>query len=309
MNNEKRKVIHSLFFFVLSFWSKNMKKTFYLVGILTLLFVSNTFGQLNLPRESQRAEVSQTVGDVRISLVYHRPNTKARKVWGELVPFGKVWRTGANEATVFEISRDVTVNGKPLPAGKYSLHTIPNKDEWTIIFNKTWNQWGSFNYDEKQDALRVTVKPEKTNFQETLSYNFENVTANTTQVAIIWEKVKVPFIVDAGDVSGRALADIRQAMKNLKSDDFRTASQAANWVLAMKMPAYYGEALGWIDTSIKIRENFGNLTTKARLLAELGRKQDAIAVAEKAIQVGKAATPVVNTTDLEKLLNEWKAGK
>ncbi len=286
-----------------------MKKTFYLVGILTLLFVSNTFGQLNLPRESQRAEVSQTVGDVRISLVYHRPNTKARKVWGELVPFGKVWRTGANEATVFEISRDVTVNGKPLPAGKYSLHTIPNKDEWTIIFNKTWNQWGSFNYDEKQDALRVTVKPEKTNFQETLSYNFENVTANTTQVAIIWEKVKVPFIVDAGDVSGRALADIRQAMKNLKSDDFRTASQAANWVLAMKMPAYYGEALGWIDTSIKIRENFGNLTTKARLLAELGRKQDAIAVAEKAIQVGKAATPVVNTTDLEKLLNEWKAGK
>ncbi|MFN2391567.1 MAG: DUF2911 domain-containing protein [Pyrinomonadaceae bacterium] len=286
-----------------------MKKTFYLVGILTLLFVSNAFGQLNLPRESQRAEVSQTVGDTRISLVYHRPNTKARKVWGELVPFGKVWRSGANEATVFEISRDVTVNGKPLPAGKYSLHTIPNKDEWTIIFNKTWNQWGSFNYDEKQDALRITVKPEKTDFQETLSYNFENVTANAAQVAIVWEKVKVPFTVNVGDVSGRALTDIREAMKNLKADDFRTPSQAANWVLAMKMPAYYGEALGWIDTSIKIRENFGNLSTKARLLAESGRKQDAIAVAEKAIQIGKAATPPANTADLEKLLSEWKAGK
>jgi len=286
-----------------------MKKTFYLVGILTLLFVSNAFGQLNLPRESQRAEVSQTVGDARISLVYHRPNTKARKVWGELVPFGKVWRTGANEATVFEISRDVTVNGKPLPAGKYSLHTIPNKDEWTIIFNKTWNQWGSFNYDEKQDALRITVKPEKADFQETLSYNFENITANAAQVSIVWEKVKVPFTVNVGDVSGRTLAEIREAMKNLKSDDFRTPSQAANWVLAMKMPAYYGEALQWIDTSIKIRENFGNLTTKARLLAELGRKPDAIAVAEKAIQVGKAATPPANTADLEKLLSEWKAGK
>ncbi|MCA1622210.1 MAG: DUF2911 domain-containing protein [Acidobacteria bacterium] len=286
-----------------------MKKTFYLVGILTLLFVSNAFGQLNLPRESQRAEVSQTVGDTRISLVYHRPNTKARKVWGELVPFGKVWRSGANEATVFEISRDVTVNGKPLPAGKYSLHTIPNKDEWTIIFNKTWNQWGSFNYDEKQDALRITVKPEKTDFQETLSYNFENVTANAAQVAIVWEKVKVPFTVNVGDVSGRALTDIREAMKNLKADDFRTPSQAANWVLAMKMPAYYGEALGWIDTSIKIRENFGNLSTKARLLAESGRKQDAIVVAEKAIQIGKAATPPANTADLEKLVSEWKAGK
>ena len=105
------------------------------------------------------------------------------------------------------------------------------------------------------------------------------------------------------------MAEIRQAMKNLKSDDFRTPSQAAGWVLAMKMPAYYPEALQWIDTSIKIRENFGNLNTKARLLAELGRKQDAIVVAEKAIQVGKAANPPANTADLEKLLSEWKAGK
>lgn len=286
-----------------------MKKVFYSIAILTLFFASNIFAQLNLPRESQRQSVSQTIGDTTVSIVYHRPNVKARKVWGNLVPFGQVWRTGANEATVFEISRDATINGKLLPAGKYSLHTIPNRNEWTIIFNKVWEQWGSFTYDEKQDALRVSAKPDKIEFQETLSYNFENITANTTQVAIAWERVKVPFTVDVGDVTGRVLTGIRQAMKNLKSDDFRTPSQAANWILTSKMSAYYNEALGWIDTSIKIRETFGNLNTKARLLAETGKKQEAIAVAEKAIQVGKAATPAANTADLEKLLTEWKAGR
>ena len=286
-----------------------MKKTFYLAAIFTFLFAANAFGQLNLPRESQRQTLTQMVGDATVSIVYHRPNVKNRKVWGELVPFGKVWRAGANEATVFEISKDVTINGKLLPAGKYSLHAIPSANEWTIIFNKVWDQWGSFTYDEKQDALRVSVKPEKTDFQETLSYSIDSVTANTAQVSINWERMKIPFMVDVGDVNGRALENIRQAMKNLKSDDFRTPAQAASWVLAMKMSANYAEALTWIEASIKTRENFGNLNTKARLLAEMGKKQDAITVAEKAIQVGKAATPPANTTDLEKLVSNWKSGK
>lgn len=286
-----------------------MKKTFYLAGILCLFFVSSVFAQLNLPRESQRQSLTQTVGDATVSIVYHRPNVKNRKVWGELVPMGKVWRAGANEATLFEVSKDVTINGKPLPAGKYSLHAIPNTNEWTIIFNKIWDQWGSFTYDEKQDALRVSVKPKKIDFQETLTYSIEDVTPNMAQISINWEKMKIPFTIDVGDVNGRVLENIRQAMKNLKSDDFRTPAQAASWVLAMKMSANYGEALGWIDASIKARENFGNLNTKARLLAETGKKQDAVAVAEKAIQIGKAATPPVNTTDLEKLVSDWKSGK
>jgi len=286
-----------------------MKKVFYSIAILTLFLVSNSFAQLNLPRESQRQSVSQIVGDTTVSIVYHRPNIKGRKVWGTLVPFSEVWRSGANEATVFEISRDASINGKTLAAGKYSLHTIPNKNEWTIIFNRVSDQWGSFSYDEKQDALRVTAKPEKIEFRETLSYDFENVASNQTQVSIAWERVKVPFTVNVGDVSGRTLTNIRQTMKNLKSDDFRTPSQAANWILTSKMTAYYNEAIGWIDTSIKVRETFGNLSTKARLLAETGKKSEAIVVAEKAIVVGKAATPAVKTGDLEKIVADWKAGK
>jgi hypothetical protein len=286
-----------------------MKKTLYLFGILTLFCVSNVFAQLNLPRESQRQSLSQVIGDTTVSIVYHRPNTKARKVWGELVPLGAVWRTGANEATVFEVSNDVKINGQLLPKGKYSLHTIPAADEWTIIFSKKWEQWGSFTYDAKDDALRVKSKPVKVDFQETMSFGIENSTMNTAQVFIAWEKVKVPFTIDVGDVGGRTLAEIRKAMTSLKPDDLRTPGQAANWVLTMKMAANYEEALGWLDAGIKNRETYGLLYSKARLQKELGKTPEAIMTAEKAIQVGKAATPVANTANLEKMLAEWKAKK
>ncbi|MDQ3749849.1 MAG: DUF2911 domain-containing protein [Acidobacteriota bacterium] len=286
-----------------------MKTKFYLAVTLILLGCSSVFAQLTLPRESQRQSVTQTIGDTTVAVVYHRPNVKDRKIWDGLEKYGAVWRTGANENTTFEVSNDVKINGQVLPKGKYGLHTIPNKDEWTIIFNKVNNEWGSFNYDQKQDALRVTVKPLKAELQETMSLGFENVKANTADVVIAWERVKVPFTIDVGDVAGRTLTNIRTQMASLKTDDFRTPAQAAGWVLNSKMSANYEEALKWIDASIKTRETVGNLYTKARLLAELNRKDEAIATVEKAIAMGKAATPAVNTADLEKKLNEWKASK
>ena len=281
-----------------------------LIALFVLVFSINAVAQLNIPRESARQEIMQTVGDTKIAVVFHRPNTKGREVWGkEIVPYGEVWRTGANENTTFEISNDVKINGQILPKGKYGLHTIPNKDEWTIIFNKVNNEWGSFKYDRKQDALRVSVKPSKIETQETMAILFENVKANTSDVVIAWEKVRFPFTVDVGDVTGRALADIRTQMASVKPDDARTPAQAAGWVLNSKMTANYEEALKWIDASIKVREGFNNLNTKARLLGGLNRKAEAIATAEKAIQIGKAATRAANTADLEKMIVEWKASK
>jgi hypothetical protein len=286
-----------------------MKTKFYLAVTLILLGCSSIFAQLTLPRESNRQSVTQTIGDTTVAVVYHRPNVKNRQIWDGLEKYGKVWRTGANEATTFEISNDVKINGQTLPKGKYTLHTIPNRDEWTIIFNKTAEQWGSFTYDQKQDALRVTVKPLKAELQETMSLGFENVKMNTADAVIAWERVKVPFTIDVGDVTGRTLANIRTQMASLKADDFRTPAQAAGWVLNSKMSANYEEALKWVDASIKTREGVGNLYTKARLLAELNRKDEAIATVEKAIAMGKAATPAVDTADLEKKLNEWKTSK
>lgn len=286
-----------------------MKSKIFLSAVLVFLGFSSVFAQLNLPRESNRQSVTQVIGDTSVAIVYHRPNVKGRKVWGGLESYGKVWRAGANENTTFEVSNDVKINGQLLPKGKYGLHAIPNKDEWTIIFNKVNNEWGSFNYDQKQDALRVSAKPVKTPLQETMAFSFENVKMNTADVVIAWEEVKVPFTIDVGDVNGRVLTDIRNQMANLKPDDFRTPAQAAGWVLNSKLTANYEEALKWIDASIKTRETVGNLYTKARLLAAMNRKSEAIATIEKAIATGKSATPAANTTELEKTLQEWKNSK
>lgn len=292
-----------------------MSKKVFLSLIVIAACASGVFAQLTLPRESQRQEVSQTVGDAKITYSYHRPNVKGRAIWGCqttdvlprggvtypcLVPYGQVWRTGANEATVFEFSSDVTINGQKLPKGKYSLHTIPGASEWTIIFNKNWGQWGSFTYDAKDDVIRVTAKPMPSDFHETMSIEIENVKANTADVYLRWEKVAVPFTVDIGDVSARLLADVRRRMVS-------EPVQMANYVLSQKMTANYEEALGWLDGSIKMRETFGNLQTKARLLAEMGRTKEAVETGEKAIAVGKAATPAANTAAFEKVVADWKA--
>ena len=300
-----------------------MKKLFFLT-ILTALCALTASAQLTLPRASQRAEVTQTVGDTRISIVYHRPNVNGRTIWGCqaknvvpktnyeepcIVPNGQVWRTGANENTTFEVTNDVTIAGQKLPAGKYGFHAIPNRDDWILIFSKDNDKWGSFSYDASKDQMRVQVKPIKADHRETLTYDFENVTSNTAQVTLRWEKIAVPFTVDVGDVNGRVVTQIREAIKNRKADDVRPLNQGAGYVLASKVKTSYEEAIGWLDESIKARETFGNLNAKARILAEMGKTADAIATAEKAIQVGKAATPAANTADLEKLVAEWKAKK
>lgn len=286
-----------------------MKRFIYLT-IFTIVFSVSAFAQLQLPQESNKAAVSQIVGDTTISITYFRPNVKGRKIWGDLVPYDKVWRSGANNATVFEVNNDVTINGQQLPKGKYSLHSIPTANDVTLIFNKTWDQWGSFNYDEKQDQLRVKVKPQMASApRETLMYEFEAVKDNSTAAVLSWEKWRIPFNINVGDVYGRTLAQIRSAVQTRKADDVRPLNQGAGYILASKKKENYEEALGWLDTSIKTKEGFGNLSAKARLLNEMGKKKEAIEAGEKAVQVGKAATPAANTADFEKTLADWKAGK
>lgn len=175
-----------------------MKKTLFLFSLITILFAMNTLAQK--PRASQKSSLSQTVGNTEVSIIYHRPNVKGRTIWGDLVPYGKVWRTGANNATVFEVSGDVRVNGQKLSKGKYSLYSIPGEKEWTIIFNKTWDQWGT-RYDEAQDALRVKTKPAEGEFRETMMFSIENVSGYKANVVIAWDKLRIPFEVDTSSVA------------------------------------------------------------------------------------------------------------
>jgi hypothetical protein len=301
-----------------------------MIRIYSILFtvvlgvVSVGSAQVSLPRESQRQEITQTVGDGKVAIVYHRPNVKARTIWGCettdvvpiannlypcLVPYGQVWRAGANENTTIEFTRDVNINGKALPAGKYGFHIIPGKTDWTLIFSKDNDKGGSFSYDEKRDALRVMVRPAKAPMQETLVYGFESVAPNSTLVNLRWEKVAVPFTVDVGDIHGRSLAAIREAIKARKDDDFRPLNQGASYIRTFKLKANYDEGLGWIDTSIAGRETIGNLNVKAGLLAEMGRFDEAVALGEKALGLAKAAaTPSRSTiASLEDSIKEWKA--
>ncbi|MEP6704882.1 MAG: DUF2911 domain-containing protein [Acidobacteriota bacterium] len=294
---------------------------------VVLGFVSAGIAQVAVPRESTRQEITQTVGDSKISIVYHRPNTKARKLWGCtaknlvpvtnyeepcIVPYGQVWRTGANENTTIEFSRDVTINGQALPVGKYGFHIIPGKVDWTLIFSRDNDKWGSFSYDEKRDALRVKVKPEKAEMHETLTYDFEDVTARTTKVALRWERISVPFTADIGDIHGRVLASIRDAIKNRKADDYRPMGQGANYIRTFKLTANYDEALGWIDESIKGKETPGNLNAKATLLAQMGRFDEAVVLGEKALALAKSSTPPAGAAQiagLEGSIKKWKAKK
>lgn len=172
-------------------------KTFF--GLIVFLFVftffasSSVYAQEQKPRVSPKAGVSQTVGITNIAVTYSRPGVKGRNIWGELVPFDKIWRAGADEASAISFSGDVTIEGQTLPAGKYSFFTIPGKDKWTLIFNSVAEQWGAYNYDQTKDVLRVEVKPYEGSFVEWLRFSFEDLTKESATLILEWEKLKVPF--------------------------------------------------------------------------------------------------------------------
>lgn len=147
-------------------------------------------------RISPKAGITQQVGLTDITITYGRPGVKDRTIWGKLVPFDAVWRAGANEATKIVFSTDVIIEGKKLKKGSYSFFTIPGKKDWTIIFNKVADQWGAFEYNESQDALRIKVKPEKGNWQEWLAYTITKVSDTSAVIRLEWEKLRIPFKVE-----------------------------------------------------------------------------------------------------------------
>ena len=259
--------------------------------------------QLDLPRPSPKATVSQTVGLTDVTITYCRPSVHGRVIWGGLVPYDQVWRTGANEATTITFSDEVAIEGTTLPAGTYGLFTVPGKDTWTVIFNKGAKQWGAYDYKQSEDVLRIKVKPQPAAFTEVMTFGFPAVTVDAATVALTWEKVEVPFMVHVATVP-KVLAAARKAVAEAKPDDWRTPYRAA--VFCLDNDVSLDEAKAWIDKSVAVKETMANLTAKARLLALQGQKADAIATAKKAIEVGKAADPKADTSTVDKLIADWQ---
>jgi hypothetical protein len=243
----------------------------------------------------------QTIGVTDVTIVYSRPGVKGRPIWGTLVPWDKVWRTGANEATAITFSNDVMVEGQKLAAGTYALATIPSANEWTLIFNSDANQWGAFSYDEKKDVLRIKVKPQAADFREWMTFEVPEISADSAKVVLRWEKIAVSFTV-ATDTKSNTMAGIRTALGAAKADDWRIRYNAANYAWNNGDAA---DAQKWLDESLKINENVRNLWLKAQMQAKAGDKAAAKATADAALAKATDADKDF-VAQVKKDLEGWK---
>jgi hypothetical protein len=241
---------------------------------------------LDLPRQSQHAKITQRIGITDVTINYHRPLVNDRKVWGGLVPYGKVWRAGANENTTITFTDAVTIEGKPLAAGTYGLHMIPNADEWTVIFSNNSTSWGSFTYDEKEDALRINVKPSSADMHNALTYDFDQLKPDSALVVMEWEKVAVPFKVSV-DVHDVVEASLKKQLRNLSQYTWMSWDDAANYLLAEKVD--YDDALIYSNKSVENEDRYDNEITKSKVLMAMNRKDDALAAQKKGLDM---ATPL-----------------
>ncbi|MBP9119784.1 MAG: DUF2911 domain-containing protein [Ignavibacterium sp.] len=242
--------------------------------IVFLLFVISISAQQNLttPQASQKASISQRIGLTDIEVIYHRPTVNNRVVWGGIVPYDQVWRAGANENTTISFSTDVMVENKKVTAGTYGLHMIPTKNTWTIILSKDNAAWGSFFYNEKNDAVRFTVTPATNDFQEWLSYSFDQLSAKATTLTLKWEKLSVPIKIEV-DVNETVIASMEKELTGIPGFFWQGWNQIALYALTNNYNLE--KASAWVERSIGINKNLTNLMTKSLILESMGKSQEA----------------------------------
>lgn len=236
--------------------------------------------QIDMPQASPKAKLETRVGLTDVELVYSRPGLKGRdkKIFGDLIPYGKVWRTGANESTKITFSEEVNVKGEPLPAGTYALYTIPGENEWTIIFSNKLELWGDMGYNEEDDALRVTVKPTAIAYpQETFTIDFSNYTSNSAELSILWDNTLVSIPVET-EVDSKVMAQIEEKMQAEEINP-STYFQAANYYYQNNKDL--DQALSWINKALESREHYVFYNVKSKILAEQKKYKDAVKAAEK----------------------------
>ena len=256
-----------------------------------------------LPRVSPNASITQTVGVTTVEVTYGRPSTRDRDIFGGLVSYGEVWRTGANEATVVDLSTPASIGGETLPAGRYALFTIPGEDEWTIIFNETADQWGAYNYDESKDALRVTTEPMTGPEHEMLTFAFEDVTDTSATLLIQWAGTHVPVEMRVDT----------PAIVMERGDEM--AASADNWQVPLRFAGYalqndvmLDKAMSWTKASLEMEETFPGLSVQARIHAALGDFDEAVSAGEKAMQMANAMNGMPRGAEqLQANLDEWRS--
>jgi len=276
-----------------------MLKIFQLsMAIIFILSLSSFGQQIKTPRPSPDATVIQFVGVTEVKIDYSSPGVKGRKVWGELVPFGEIWRTGANEATTITFSDVVKVNGNELPAGTYGLHTIPGENEWEFIFSKDTKIDGSSNFNKDNEVLRIKAKPEEHHFMERMTFLFTDVTDISASVNLLWDKLNVSFNIET-NTQELFLSKAREQLS------WSPTFQAAQYCLTNN--TNLEEAYKWIEASCLINEVYWNTRVKAQIQNKLGIKNEAIATMEKSIALGsKMEEAPFDYDNMKKMLEDWK---
>jgi tetratricopeptide (TPR) repeat protein len=259
---------------------RTMRGLFVFIPVF-LLFVPPAAAQqqIKTPDASPAASVSQSIGLADFTVVYHRPAVNKREVWDKLVPYGQVWRAGANENTTVTATTPFTFGGKAVPAGTYGVHVLPTADTWTFILSSQSKAWGSFSYDEKEDVARASIRPAAGDFTERLAWSFDEPTADGAGLTLRWEKLRasVPIGIDAKAV---ALANIRDQLRGLPRFGWQGWNGAAAWCLRNK--TNLDEAMTWADRSVSMTPTYQNLRTKAGLLDLKGDAAGAAAARAKA---------------------------
>jgi tetratricopeptide (TPR) repeat protein len=269
-----------------------------LFAVILFAAVSSDAQQLRTPAPSPTQTVQQDFGISSMQLIYSRPNMRGRKVFGDLVPYGKIWRTGANQATRIKFNDDVSIGGQPLKAGEYALYTIPGENEWDVVINKGSANWGT-DYKQGDDILRVKAKPTRlANTVETFTMQFDNVKPTSAELTIMWDKtaVAIPITVD---IDTKVMAQINSLMSN----DNRPYFGAAMYYLESGKDL--NQAVAWFDKAIEQNPNaFWVYHQKANALAKLGKKEEARKTANRSIELAKAQ----NNDDYVKLNEKLIAG-
>ncbi|MCJ8167257.1 DUF2911 domain-containing protein [Pontibacter sp. E15-1] len=264
---------------------------------------------IKMPAPSPSQKVEQVVGLSTVSLDYSRPAVKGREVFGGIVPYGKMWRTGANASTKIKFSEDVTIEGNKIPAGEYALYTIPGKDEWTVIIHKNTKHWGDGGTDYKQteDQARFTVKPQQNPRKvESFTINFTNVKADASDVEILWDNVIVPFTVKT-DVDSKVMAQIqKEAIDNANADP-NVYAAAASYYLETNRDLK--QAQNWMKKANAKDPKYWNMHTQAKIEAKMKDYKAAIKTAEQSMELAKKANNADYVAMNEKAIADWKKMK
>lgn len=270
-----------------------------ILSSIIVLSTSSVLAQnLETPRPSPNATVSQTVGVTHITIDYSSPGVKNRTIWGELVPYNNIWRTGANEVTSITFDSPVKINGTELSAGTYGIHTIPGKEIWEVIFSGDTKVDDGSQFDEKKEVLRIKVKPEEAPFIERMIFIFTNTTDNKTTVNLWWEKMRIAFDVE---VKTEEIV-MRNASEQLS---WVPSYQAANYCLRNNVNLEQG--LKWIEASVLLNEVYWNMKVLAQLQRKLGMNEKSVATMEKALQLGaNMENSPFDYDSMKEMLMEWK---